>query len=376
MLDSQAREKGKQTMSMIEKKSQRGEKLGGDEDIWWRAVIARDPRFDGRFVFAVRSTGIYCRPSCPARRPRRAHVVFFPRPQAAEREGFQPCRRCRPRAGAGGAQGELVERACRFIEANLDEPLTLAELGAELGVSPYSLQRTFKRLIGVTPREYQDACRLDGFKARLRQGQDVTRALYDVGYGSSSRLYERAPGKLGMTPATYRRGGRGMRIAYATAASPLGRLLVARTERGLCAVNLGDSDAALQAGLRREYPEAEVRRDRNGLSDALRALLHHLRGGQPRLDLPVDVRGTAFQCRVWEELRRIPYGATRTYGEIARAIGKPGAARAVGHACATNPVPLVIPCHRVIREGGGLGGYGLGVERKRALLEKEKGKSR
>lgn len=268
-------------------------------------------------------------------------------------------------------QAHLMERVCQYIEENRDEPLTLTQLSAAVGLSPHHLQRTFKRVVGVTPRQYQDARRLDGFKARLRQGQDVTRALYEAGYGSSSRLYERAPSRLGMTPATYRRGGRGMQIAYTTVRSPLGRLLVARTERGVCAVSLGDSEGALEAALRREYPQADVRRDRNGLSQWVRALLRYLGGRQPRLDLPLDVRGTAFQCRVWEELRRIPYGSTRSYGEIARAVGKPGAARAVGNACARNPVPLVIPCHRAIRGNGDLGGYALGLKRKRALLDKE-----
>jgi AraC family transcriptional regulator of adaptative response/methylated-DNA-[protein]-cysteine methyltransferase len=234
------------------------------------------------------------------------------------------------------------------------------------------LQRTFKRLMGVTPRQYADARRLEGLKARLRRGEEVTQALYDVGYGSSSRLYERAPSKLGMTPATYRRGGKDMKISYTVVGSPLGRLLVARTERGLCAVSLGDSDAGLEARLRREFPRAELRRDRNGLAEWVNTFLRYLDGRHPRLDLPLDVQGTAFQCRVWEELRRIPYGRTRSYGEVAAAIGKPGAARAVGHACATNPVPLVVPCHRVVRGDGGLGGYGLGIARKKKLLEQEK----
>lgn len=347
---------------------------GGDDKRkrWWRAVVERDRRFDGRFVFAVRSTGIYCRPSCAARRPRRDRVVFFLQPEAAEQAGYRPCQRCRPSVvRVSDPQREVVERVSRVIEANQEGPLTLARLSAEVGASPHHLQRTFKRLVGVTPRQYADARRLDGFKAHVRRGQDVTRALYEAGYGSSSRLYERASARLGMTPATYRRGGRGVRIAYTTAASPLGRLLVARTERGICAVSLGRSAAALEAELRREYPQAELRRDRNGLSKWVRAILRHLAGRQPRLDLPVDVQGTAFQCRVWEQLRHIPYGSTRSYGEVARAMGKPGAARAVGHACATNPVPLVIPCHRVIRDNGELGGYGLGLERKRALLEKE-----
>lgn len=340
---------------------------------WWRAVRAHDARFDGRFVYGVRSTGIYCRPSCGSRRPRREQVSFFATAQAAEQAGFRACRRCRPQAVAkDDPQRMLVERVCRAIEANLDGPVTLAGLSEATGASPHHLQRSFKRLMGVTPRQYADARRMEGLKARLRRGQDVTGALYEAGYGSSSRLYERAPSRLGMTPATYRRGGKDMRITYTVVGSPLGRLLVARTERGLCAVSLGDSDVRLEARLRREFPRAELRRDRNGLAEWVSTFLQYLDGHQPRLDLPLDVQGTAFQCRVWEELRRIPYGRTRTYGEVAAAIGKPGAARAVGHACATNPVPLVVPCHRVVRGDGGLGGYGLGIARKKKLLEQEK----
>ena len=340
---------------------------------YWRAVMSRDGRYDGRFVFAVRTTGIFCRPSCASRRPRRDHVVFFADSQAAERAGFRACRRCRPERGAApGRQRELVERVCRLIEANLEEPLTLARLGHGAGLSPHHLQRLFKRLVGVSPRQYADALRLKRFKSRVRQGGDVTSALYEAGYGSSSRLYERAPSRLGMTPATYRRGGEKMMIDYTIVGSPLGRLMVARTPRGLCAVSLADTDASLVRNLRREFPRAELRRDRNGLAGWVRAIVRHLEGRQPRLDLPLDVRGTAFQLRVWEELRRIPFGQTRTYGEVARAVGQPGAARAVGSACGRNPVPLVIPCHRVVRGSGELGGYGLGIERKRKLLEQEK----
>lgn len=339
----------------------------------WRAVLAHDRRYDGAFVYGVRSTGIYCRPSCSSRRPKRPQVVFFPVAAAAEQAGFRPCRRCRPQVTAlPDTQKELVERAARHIERNLEASLSLKALSAEVGVGPYHLQRTFKRVLGIAPRQYADSLRMGGVKARLRAGQNVAEALYDVGYGSSSRLYERADGKLGMTPATYRRGGLGMNITYSTAASPLGRLLVARTNRGICSVSLADSDRALEVRLRHEYPRAEVRRDRNGLSHAVRTLLRHLEGRQPRLDLPLDIRGTAFQCRVWEELLRIPYGSTRTYGEVAKAIGKPGAARAVGTACGSNPVPLIVPCHRVVRGGGALGGYGLGLPRKKALLEMEK----
>ncbi|HXG08888.1 MAG TPA: methylated-DNA--[protein]-cysteine S-methyltransferase [Gemmataceae bacterium] len=267
---------------------------------------------------------------------------------------------------------ETIRRACRYIEANLEDRLTLEVLGAHVGLSPAHLQRLFKRVTGITPRQYADACRLGRFKSRLKQRRTVTMALYEAGYGSSSRLYERAAAQLGMTPATYRRGGRGMRIGYTIVDSPLGRLLLAATERGICGVCLGDSDRALAAALRREYPAAEIRRDGVCLGPWIEEFLNYLRGQQPHLDLPLDVQATAFQWRVWQELRSIPYGETRTYAEIARALGQPTAVRAVARACASNPVALIIPCHRVVREDGGLGGYRWGLKRKQALLEQER----
>jgi AraC family transcriptional regulator of adaptative response/methylated-DNA-[protein]-cysteine methyltransferase len=267
---------------------------------------------------------------------------------------------------------EAVRRACRYIEAHLEEPLTLAALAGHVGQSPGHLQRTFRRVTGVSPRAYADACRLGRLKERLKERRTVTTAMYEAGYGSSSRLYERASAQLGMTPATYRRGGRGMSIRYAVVDTPLGRLLLGATERGLSAVYLGDADAPLEAALRREYPEAEVVRDDAGLGGWLADLLEHLAGRRPHLELPLDVQATAFQRRVWQELQAIPYGATRTYREIAERIGRPTAARAVARACATNPVSVVVPCHRVVREDGGLGGYRWGLERKQKLLDQEK----
>ena len=346
-------------------------------DSRWHAVLARDARLDGRFVFAVRSTGIYCRPSCPSRRPRREQVEFFARPEAAERRGFRACRRCRPSDAVNGSpQAGLIRQICSVIEEHLREnnegAPSLASLSAQTGVSPHHLQRTFKRLMGISPRQYADAKRLGVLKTQLRKGDDVTTALYEAGYGSSSRLYERANGQLGMTPATYRRGGEGMQIGYTIVDSPLGRLLVAATRRGISALYLGDSDARIESALRKEYPNAEIRRDRNGMTDWVRTILKHLRGLEPRLDLPVDVQATAFQRRVWEELRAIPYGSTRSYSQIARAIGRPKANRAVARACATNPVSVVIPCHRVVREDGNLGGYRWGLNRKQMLIEQER----
>jgi AraC family transcriptional regulator, regulatory protein of adaptative response / methylated-DNA-[protein]-cysteine methyltransferase len=339
----------------------------------WRAVQARDRRYDGAFVYAVRSTGIYCRPSCPARRPSRGRVVFFRSARAAEAAGFRPCRRCLPRAVSPlHPAGDAVRDLCRYIEAHLDERLTLPRLAARLGMSPFALHRAFKRVLGVTPREYADAQRIERLKASLAGGKDVTTALYEAGYSSSSRLYERAARRLGMTPAVYRRGGPGMQIRYSISSCPLGRMLVAATDRGVCAVCLGPSDQALRQALAREYPRAEIRNGRAGLLGYVRALLRHLHGSAMELHLPLDVRATAFQQRVWSALCRIPYGATRTYGQVARSIGRPRAVRAVARACATNPTCIVVPCHRVVRSDGGLGGYRWGIERKQALLEGEK----
>jgi AraC family transcriptional regulator of adaptative response/methylated-DNA-[protein]-cysteine methyltransferase len=266
---------------------------------------------------------------------------------------------------------DVIAEACRYLEANLDSPITLRELGDRFHTSPHHLQRLFKRATGITPRQYVEARRLERLKAQLRDGDNVTSALYEAGYGSSSRLYERAPSQLGMTPASYRRRGRGAAIAFTVAATPLGHLLVAATARGVCSVRLGDSEAELEAGLREEFSEAELRRDDNGLRPWITALVAYLDGEQPALALPVDVQATAFQWRVWQELRAIPYGQTRSYSEIARLIGRPRAARAVAQACASNPVALVIPCHRVVREDGNLGGYRWGIERKEQLLAQE-----
>jgi AraC family transcriptional regulator of adaptative response/methylated-DNA-[protein]-cysteine methyltransferase len=344
-----------------------------EETAYWRGVLARDRQLDGTFVFAVRSTGIYCRPSCPARRPTRKQVMFFPLPEAAERAGFRPCRRCRPEeAAARDPHAELVQRVCHWIEASDNGPISLPDLAAEAGVSPSHLQRTFKRLMGISPREYSEARRLHELKSRLQKGQNVTRALYEAGYGSSSRLYERSSAQLGMTPGTYRQGGRGMEIGYTIVDSPLGRVLVGATRRGVCAVSLGDADAVLEAALVAEYPHAEIHRDDSGFAPWVEAIQKHLEGREARLRLPLDLQATAFQMRVWKELQRIPYGRTRTYQEVARAIGRPQAVRAVARACATNPASIVVPCHRVIRGDGSLSGYRWGLERKQALLETEK----
>ncbi len=345
------------------------------DDRLWDAVTARDSRFDGQFVFAVTSTKIYCRPSCPARRPRREHVLFFELPDAAEQAGFRACLRCEPRrACVPDPQVELVQRVCRFLDASQTETVKLADLAAHAGVSVFHLQRTFKRIMGISPRQYLTARRFGNFKSLVRDGEPVTQALYDSGFNSSSRLYEHAPEELGMTPATYGRGGRGTKISYTIVASPFGRLLVALTERGVCAVRMADTDAELEQDLRAEFPAAAIQRDDVALLEPVEKILHHLTDKEPRLDLPLDIRATAFQRQVWEKLRAIPYGQTVSYGAVAKSLGKPGAVRAVGRACATNPVALVIPCHRVVREDQSLGGYRWGLDRKQQLLEHERRK--
>ncbi len=343
-----------------------------DDDRRWQAVLAHDTTQDGTFVYAVRSTGIYCRPGCPSRRPHRERVEFFPVSEAARHAGYRACHRCHPDSISVAPDYVLVSRVCAALHDDQREgETTLAALGASLAVSPFHLQRTFKRVMGITPRQYADACRLNRFKSGVRAGERVTDAIYDAGYGSASRLYEHTADRLGMTPGEYRRGGDGTTIRYTLADSPLGRLLVAGTARGICVVSLGDDDSDLEDALAQEYPVAIRERDDAGLGTQVVAILAHLRGDLPRLDLPLDVRATAFQWRVWEALRAIPSGETRSYMQIAAAIGQPTAARAVARACATNPAALVIPCHRVVREGGALGGYRWGLERKRALLTRE-----
>jgi AraC family transcriptional regulator of adaptative response/methylated-DNA-[protein]-cysteine methyltransferase len=346
----------------------------------WKAIEQRDSRADGKFVYAVRSTGIYCRPSCPSRRPSRDKVVIFPLPEAAERRGFRACKRCLPKRAELDPRLRAVSRVCREIENLIaggnDDPaaLKLSTLAGGIQMSVHQLERAFRRLIGITPRQYTDAQRMRHLKSQLRKGGNVTTALYDAGFGSTSRLYERAPGQLGMTPRAYGRGGAGMKIHYAVANSPLGRVLVAATEKGISALYLGKSDAELEEALGEEYPRAEIVREQKAsgsLHAWLEKVLNHLKGQEPHLDLPTDVQATAFQRRVWEELRKIPYGKTLTYTEVARRIGQPNAIRAVARACATNPVSVVVPCHRVVRQDGNLAGYRWGIERKKTLLEHE-----
>jgi AraC family transcriptional regulator of adaptative response/methylated-DNA-[protein]-cysteine methyltransferase len=345
------------------------------DDTLWTAVVERDAALDGKFVFAVRTTGVYCRPSCPSRRPLRANVEFFAAPEEARAAGYRACRRCEPDSVETPA-GHAVAKARAWLDSHTGENVTLADLAREAGMSPHHLQRTFKRLVGMSPRQYAAALKADALREHLRAGATVSRAAYDAGYGASSRVYEGAAQQLGMTPAAYRRGGRGVRIRYGTAASDFGHLLVAATDRGVCSVMLGDDAATLEQALAAEYPNATRERMGAGEADAdLRAWLAsvagYLAGVLPGPQVPLDVSGTPLQRRVWDELRRIPYGETRTYSEVAAAVGAPTAVRAVASACARNRVALVVPCHRVVARNGDPGGYRWGPERKRRLLAHE-----
>lgn len=339
-------------------------------EIFWQAVLANDARFNGAFVYGVSSTKIYCKPSCSARAPKRENVRFFPSIEMAEADGFRACRRCRPQSEAANPQIEIVLRACAFLEG--EEKVSLEDLGAQLNVSPTHLQKIFKEIIGVSPKKFSELKRLAKFKSEIKRGSDVTGAMYDAGFGSSSRLYENVAEKLGMTPKNYARGGAGLQIYFAVTDCELGKLLVARTAKGVCAVAFGDDGNALVENLRKEYPKAEIAENSANLKQFIEAILANLAGTSKTLDLPLDLQATAFQMRVWEILRKIPYGETVSYQVVAEKLGNKKAVRAVAAACAANRAALVIPCHRVVRRSGDLSGYRWGVERKKRILEKEK----
>lgn len=339
-----------------------------DEQRAWEAIVGRDARQDGRFVYGVRTTGVACRPSCPSRRPLRVNVELFETLDEALRAGYRACARCRAEPAR---ENPALRRAIAHLDRHLDERVTLAALAREVGLSPHHLQRTFTRALGVSPRRYQERRRLEGFKRRLRQGEAVGAATYGAGFGSSRALYETARSGLGMTPARYRSGGQGESIRFAIVRSELGLVLVAATGRGICAVELGDDEAALARGLAREFPNAALERDERSLRSWAGQVVKALRGdGLARL--PLDLRGTAFQLRVWRALRDIPRGETRSYQAIAAGMGRPGASRAVAQACAANRVALLVPCHRVVRADGSPGGYRWGPARKRRVLAAER----
>jgi AraC family transcriptional regulator of adaptative response/methylated-DNA-[protein]-cysteine methyltransferase len=350
----------------------------------WNAVLNRDTSATGEFFYAVKTTGVYCRPTCASRRPLRKNVEFFATTAAAREQGYRACKRCRPDDVAGNRStnpiNAVVHELARQIEANPEQPFRLAQLAQRAGYSPFHLQRNFKAIIGSTPKEYQTAARLRTLKQELRKDAPVSDAIYQAGFGSGSRVYEKTDGQLGMTPSEYRSGGKGLTISYASGRTPLGLLMIGATDRGICFLQFGDNDRALQAELRRQFPAAAVQAMPAAYEEQfeswMAALNRHLRGLEPRLDLPLDVRGTAFQLIVWRYLQKLPYGEVRSYSEVAEAIGKPSAARAVARACASNSVALLIPCHRVVRGTGELGGYRWGVQRKRVLLDTERAASK
>ena len=341
------------------------------EEALWAAVAGRDASCSGVFYFGVRSTGVYCRPGCPSPTPKRANVVFAFSPAALAAAGYRPCRRCRPDAcGRPEESVAAVVDLCRFIEESERAP-SMAELSAHAGMSVSTVGRLFRDALGVTPREYTDAHRRERFRRALRSGVGVLDATLEAGYGSTSRVYEAGHEHLGMTPKAYRDGGKGQRIGYAVDETPMGFLVVAATDRGICAVKLGDEAEVLLQELRREFAEAEVHEGDGQLRAWTRTLIEYLSGRLPWPELPYDVRATAFQRRVWEFLRAIPAGETMHYSEVAEAMGQPSATRAVARACATNPVALVVPCHRVVPKGPGMAGFRWGIARKRRLLRLE-----
>ena len=339
----------------------------------WQAVAGRDTRADGLFVYAVKSTGVYCRPSCASRRPRRDRVEFFPAPAMAEAGGYRPCRRCHPEEERNGSPPlERVRLACEAVARRPDAAWSVERLARAGGTSIVQLQRAFRGVLGLAPRDYLSACRHRRFLDSLRRGGRVTDAVYEAGFGSSSRAYD-AIHLPGMTPATYGKGGAGARIHWTTAASPVGRLLVAATDRGLCFVELGPSDRALMDALAKEFPRAAIDTGRSeAVAPLMAAALAIVRTRPVPPDVPVDIRGTAFQWRVWRALTKIPRGETRSYTAVAASIGRPSAVRAVARACATNPISLVVPCHRVVRTDGSLSGYRWGLGVKNALIKIER----
>ncbi|HXK04068.1 MAG TPA: bifunctional DNA-binding transcriptional regulator/O6-methylguanine-DNA methyltransferase Ada [Verrucomicrobiae bacterium] len=339
-------------------------------EMCWEAVKNRDRTQDGQFYFGVITTGVYCKPSCAARRPLREHVRFYETAEAAERDGLRACLRCRPKED----DRERMRELCRFIDQHGDERITLAVLAARAGLSRFHLQRTFKAETGVTPRQYLEVVRMTRLKEGLRHAKDVTEAVYEAGFGSSSRVYERADTRLGMTPKEYRQGGRGVEITWAEVDSPLGVMIIGATDRGICFLQFGDSREELLEELKREYPAAIVAEMRGKSAEFqawIQGLMNYLGTGQIG-NLPHDVQGTAFQMKVWNYLQGIPRGQVQSYAEVAVGIGQPKTARAVARACAANRVAILIPCHRVIRGNGELGGYRWGLGRKRALLELER----
>jgi AraC family transcriptional regulator, regulatory protein of adaptative response / methylated-DNA-[protein]-cysteine methyltransferase len=341
-----------------------------DEEMVWRQLVARDR--NAEFFYGVSTTGVFCRPGCGSRPPLRENTRFFGTPAEARKAGFRPCKRCRPEEPA---RPSAVAQMCSYLERQIDRPVRLATLGKLIGMSPFTAQRLFKQAMGATPSQYQRAIRANALRSQLRDGEtNVTTAIYDAGYGSSSRAYEKTP--LGMTPGRFLAGGRGEKIGFATAessgAGPLGWIIVGSTERGVCWLALADSPEAAEASLHEEFPAAEIAPD-PALQETVAAVLERIAGGggKQAQNLPLDLRGTAFQLSVWQALQEIPAGETKTYSQLAAEMGIPNSTRAVARACATNRVSVLVPCHRVVGVSGSLTGYRWGVERKRQLLNAE-----
>lgn len=343
----------------------------------WNAVLTKNRSCDGQFFFGVLTTGVYCRPGCPARTPRRENVRFYRTPTEAEADGLRACLRCRPTSREANPNADRIRQLCEYIRAQSGngEALSLEHLGRQAGISPFHLQRTFKAAVGITPKQFVEQCRMEALKTKLRESDSVTAAVYEAGYGSGSRVYERSDSRLGMTPRTYRDGAKGVTISYATVETRLGHLMLGATTRGLCFLQFGDSADTLLEMLRAEYPAARVEPTPKPYSKQfelwMESLSRYLRGEAVSFELPVDVQATAFQMKVWMYLQSIPAGTTQSYAQVAAATGDAKAARAVARACASNPVAIVIPCHRVIRGDGDLGGYRWGMDRKQALVENE-----
>ncbi len=356
----------------IRKADSQGTSTTADER--WQAIQNHDPQYEGVFVFGVRTTGVYCRSTCRGAPVLRKNIEFFDRIAEARAAGYRACKRCRPDEGGPYSRAvDTVTRACAHIDVNDESHVSVSMIARAVGVTEHAVRRSFAMVLGVTPRQYADHRRLQRFKSSVRNGHEVTSALYGSGYGSPSRLYESSDTHLGMTPGQYMRGGAGVFIHYTIIESALGRLLVAATAKGVCRISLADEDRILEDMLAREFPHAERIRDDGKLQEWAGTVEAVVRGERPGADvaLPLDVRGTAFQRRVWEVLRRIPRGETRTYAEIANAIQQPKATRAVANACGKNPTPVLVPCHRVVRSDGAMGGYTLGISRKKTLLMQE-----
>ena len=338
------------------------------EETRWKAVQDRDRRSDGSFVYGVLTTGVYCRPSCSSRQPLRENVRFFASGEAARHAGLRACRKCRPDQPR---EESVVHRASEYVREHLDDKLNLARIAKAVGVSPFALHRRFKSELGISPRQFVESCRLGTLKNGLKKGANVTRAMMDAGYSSTSRLYEQSQPKLGMAPRQYATGADGLTIRYTTVNTKLGEVVVASTDKGICCVQFLDGSKP-EVALGTEFPRAMLVRE-DHTSAEIAEVIRSLASGSPvRVSLPVDLRGTLFQQQVWQELRKIPTGKTRSYAEVAAALGRPGASRAVARACATNHLAMIVPCHRVVRGDGSLSGYRWGAERKNALLKGEK----